>query len=127
MTEISNLILMSLAFFSCRQSDNKHNASYDSIVKFKMEEKIYFPDFSIEYVGSKSILGPNNAKWSMTTFYFNLRNVNQIKQISWSSGIGEIAPMPFEFCQKKFLIELKYAEKMKTWLKDNEFSISKYE
>ncbi len=127
MTEISNLILMSFALFSSRQSDNKHIATYDSIVTFKMEEKIYFPDFSIEYLGKKSVSGPNNAKWSITTFYFNLRNDNQTKQISWSFGSGEIAPMPFEFCQKIFFIELKYAEKMKKWLKDNELVIGKYE
>lgn len=127
MTEISSLILMTFAFFSCKQSDHNHNASYNSIVQFKMEEKIYFPDFAIEYVRKKSIQGPNNAKWSMTTFYFNVSNVNETKQIFWSSGTGEITPIPFEFDKNKFFIELKYAEKMKIWLKDNEFVISKQE
>ncbi len=110
-----------------RNEAGKHNYSYNSIVKFKLEEIFYFPDFSIQLIEEKSIPGPNNAKWEMTTFYFNLISGDQSKQISWSSGSGEIAPIPFEFNQKQFSIELKYSEKIKTCLNDNEFVISMYE
>jgi hypothetical protein len=125
MTVIYSIILGSILLTNFGQESNKNEASYNSKVKFELGKQIIFPDFIIEYTGKKTVPGPNNAKWIMTIFYFNLKNSEQTKQISWSSGTGDISPTFFEFNKVKFAIEMQYSEKIKVWLKQNEFVISK--
>jgi hypothetical protein len=104
---------------------NQNNTAYQSKVKFELEKPIHFPDFTIVYTGKKSVSGPNNAKWKMTTFYFTVKNQEAIKQITWSSGAGDISATPFEINLHKFTLELAFSEKMKLWLKPNELVVSK--
>jgi hypothetical protein len=104
---------------------NQNSAAYHSKVKFELEKTIHFPDFTIEYTGKKSVSGPNNAKWKMTTFYFTVKNGEQSKQITWSSGAGDISATPFEINLQKFTLELAFSEKMKLWLKPNELVVNK--
>jgi hypothetical protein len=104
---------------------NQNNTAYQSKVKFELEKPIHFPDFTIVYTGKKSISGPNNAKWEMTTFYFTIKNGEQSKQITWSSGAGDVSATLFEFNQHKFKLELAFSEKLKAWLKPNELVVNK--
>jgi hypothetical protein len=72
--------------------------------------KIIFPDFTLEYAGINRVQGPNNAKWHMTVHLFNISDGKDSRQISWSSGAGDIAPAAFEFGGKKYNIEMAYSE-----------------
>jgi hypothetical protein len=104
---------------------NQANRMYQLKVKFELEKPLYFPDFTIEYTGKKSVPGPGNVKWTMTTFYFTVRKDEESKQVTWSSGAGDISATPFEINQHKFTLELVFSEKIKSWLKSNEMVISK--
>ncbi len=45
-------------------SDLQNNTfmTYQSKIKFELEKPIQFPDFTMEYIGKKSVPGPGNAK-----------------------------------------------------------------
>ncbi len=61
----------------------------------------------------------------MTTFYFTIKKDELSKQITWSSGSGDIGATPFEFNKHKFVLELVFSEKTKSWLKPNEMVVNK--
>ena len=42
------------------------------------------------------------------------------KDVSWSSGTGDVGPVFFEVGGKKFVLELSRSEAFKGWLKDDE-------
>ena len=124
MIQICNIILGTFLLATCEQPSNKNEASYNLKVTFETGKPICFPDFTIEYTGLETLPGPGKAQFTLTFFYFTLKNGAHAKQISWSSGTGDIGPTYFEFNQCKFFLEMSHSEKLNQWLKQNEFVIS---
>ncbi|HWA06931.1 MAG TPA: hypothetical protein VG961_10310, partial [Ignavibacteria bacterium] len=95
--------------------------------KFSKGEQIKFPDFTLEYTGERSETKqfPNGNSITMKFHEFNLTSSASKKQISWSSGTGDIAPVQFEIDGKKFELELRNSERLKTKLSENELVIVK--
>ncbi|MDC6385318.1 hypothetical protein PP180_08055 [Muricauda sp. SK9] len=114
---------------SCIAPKNGKMNNYNSKVKFKLKQEILFPDFSIQYMGKETVQGPNQAKWKMTIYHFQVLNDDINKKISWSSGSGDIGPLLFEFNNKNFALELKYSEILESDnnLKENELVITRYD
>jgi len=75
---------------------------YGEKVKYKLGEKIKFSDFDLEYLGVRKIPGP--GKLVFTYYDFKISKDNKYKNISWSSGTGDIAPNPFKFNGLKYSI-----------------------
>ena len=92
-------------------SEIKNNAKYGEIVKYKKGIAIQFPDFTLTYTGDKLLSGKNGATWSMILNLFEISNEKNTKEVSWSSGTGEIAPNSFEFNGKKYNIEKDFSDK----------------
>ncbi len=100
---------------------------YNTVVKFSKGEQIKFPDFMLEYTGERSETKqfPNGNSITMKFHEFNLTSSASKNQISWSSGMGDIAPMGFEIDGKNFELEMSFSEKLKTKLSENELVIVK--
>lgn len=104
--------------------ETKTLAEYGKIVKYSLNEAIEFPDFTLKYKGVTKTPGPNNAKWSITNYNFEIMGENWKRDISWSSGMGDIGPTIFEVSNKRFMFEKAYASKLKENLKDNEVVVT---
>ena len=119
------IFLLSFLSFFC--SVKSGDISYDTVVKFSKGEQLKFPDFTLEYTGERSETKqfPNGNSITMKFHEFNVTSSASKKQISWSPGMGDIAPMGFEIDGKNFELEMSYSEKLKTKLSENELVIVK--
>lgn len=84
----------------------KNMKDYNTIVNFELDQTLHFEDFSLRFTKKRSIPGPNNAKWNMRFFDFEITGKSGIKQLHWSSGTGRIAPVPFKYDHSDFLLIL---------------------
>jgi len=118
------IFLFSL-FFYCSKSDSP--AEYFKPVKYSKNEPVKFADFEITYLGERRETVPfNNGKELTMVFHdFKITKDNLNKTVSWSSGTGDIAPVEFNFNGMKFQLELRYYEKEKKKLDDNEMVVTK--
>lgn len=121
------LILIFVSLFTLNCSNQTGMNDYNTVVKFSKGEQIKFPDFILEYTGERSDTKqfPNGNSITIKFHEFNLTSTASKKQISWSSGTGDIAPMGFEIDGKKFELEMSYSEKLKSQLSENELVIVK--
>jgi hypothetical protein len=119
------VVLASLLAFasplSYGQAASERKASYGMRVKYRVGQKIEFPDFVIEYTGERrqSVSGyPRGFLY----YDFKVRNANVVKVVSWSSGTGDIGPVEFETGGKHYQLELRHSDKLGK-LNDNELVI----
>ena len=121
------LILIFISLFTLNCSNQTGMNDYDTVIEFSKGEQIKFPDFTLEYTGERSETKqiPNGNSITMKFHEFNLTSSASKKQISWSSGTGDIAPVAFEIDGKKFELEMRNSEKLKTKLSENELVIVK--
>ncbi|RPD96556.1 hypothetical protein EGM88_09315 [Aureibaculum marinum] len=80
---------------------------YNTIVNFKLEEELVFEDFSLKFVKYRTVPGPNNAKWTMKFWDFEVYGELGVKQLHWSSGTGRITPLSFTYNNVEFRLILK--------------------
>jgi hypothetical protein len=80
-------------------------------VKYRVGQKIEFPDFTVEYVGERRQSLPVYPR-GFLYYDFKVRTGNIEKVVSWSSGTGDIGPVEFEIGSKQFLLELRRSDKL---------------
>lgn len=121
------IVLIFISLFTLNCSNQTGMNDYDTVVKFSKGEQIKFPDFTLEYTGERSETKqfPNGNSITMKFHEFNVTSASSKKQISWSSGMGDIAPLGFEIDGKNFELEMSFSEKLKTKLSENELVIVK--
>ena len=108
---------------SCGHAAPEQKASYGARVKYRADEKIEFPDFTIEYIGERRQSAPAYPR-GFLYYDFKVRTATIEKVVSWSSGTGDIGPVEFEIGGKRFLLELRASDKLGK-LKENELVIWK--
>jgi len=103
------------------------SGEYNKITSFSENKPIKFPDFELIFTGERkdTSIFPNGNKFTFTYYVFKLKNDNKVDSVAWTSGTGVIGPIYFEFGGSKFSIELKYWEKEKKKLDEDEFVITK--
>ncbi len=89
----------------------KIEANYKEEISFSRKTWIKFPDFDLIFLGTGVYTG-GGRYIPITFYYFRLVNGNKDTIIYWSSGTGDIAPIPFEFNGNDFLIEIKQRYKL---------------
>lgn len=121
------IILIFISLFTLNCSNQTGMNDYDTVVKFSKGEQIKFPDFTLEFTGERTETKqfPNGNSITMKFHEFNVTSASSKKQISWSSGMGDIAPLGFEIDGKNFELEMSFSEKLKTKLSENELVIVK--
>jgi len=120
------LIACILAFagpISGGHAASEQKASYGTRVKYRAGQKIEFPDFTVDYIGERRKSTPAYPR-GFLYFDFKVRAANIEKIVSWSSGTGDIGPAEFEIGGKRFLLELRRADKLGK-LNENELVIWK--
>lgn len=120
-------MIILLSFLSLFCSVKGGNNGYDEVANYSKGEQLKFPDFKLEFKGTRDEKKefPNGNSLNFRFYDFTVSNDKTTKNISWSSGTGDIAPLQFEFEGKEYQLELSYSEKLKTKLKENELVIVK--
>jgi hypothetical protein len=92
-------------------SEIKDSVQYGEKVRYEKGIAVQFPDFTLTYTGDRWLSGKNGATWSMVFNLFNISDGKNSKEVSWSSGTGNIVPNPFEFNGKRYSIERALSDK----------------
>jgi hypothetical protein len=116
---VSGAILAFTVVVSCGHTEE--NASYGTRVKFRANQKIDFPDFTVEYLGERRKALPVYPR-GFLYYDFKITRGMAEKVVSWTTGTGIIDPTDFEFDGKPYHLELRRSEKLGK-LKDNELVI----
>ena len=88
-----------------------NKATYGEKITYKKGIAIQFPDFTLTYTGDKLLSGKNGATWNIVFNLFEISDGEIHKEVSWSSGTGNIVPNPFEFNGKKYSLEKALSDK----------------
>jgi hypothetical protein len=116
---VSGAILAFAVVVSCGHAEE--NASYGTRVKFRANQKIDFPDFTVEYLGERRKTLPVYPR-GFLYYDFKITRGKTEKVVSWTTGTGIIDPTDFEFDGKPYHLELRRSEKLGK-LKNNELVI----
>jgi hypothetical protein len=108
------LVLSQLVFPSTRDVNAQDihgkskmvKADYREKVKFSRDTWIKFPDFDLIFLG-KGVYTGGGRHVPITSYYFRIVKDSKDTIIFWSAGAGEIAPIPFEFDGKDYMIEMR--------------------
>lgn len=108
----------------CCSSNGAAEGSYSYGVKINYSDRQIkkLPDLSLRFLGKRhvesSIFRPG-----FTYYDFEVAKENQIKQVSWSSGTGDIGPQYFEVGGTEFVLELASSEAFKGFMKEGEMVV----
>jgi hypothetical protein len=114
-------LLVFAAALSCGEAASEKKAAYGMPVKYRLGDKIEFPDFTIEYVGERRKSVPVYPK-GFLYYDFKVSKGKAEKVVSWTAGTGDIGPMDFEIGAKHYQLELRHSDKLGK-LKDDELVI----
>lgn len=99
-------------------------ADYGKITKFEKGKAVAFPDCEVVFAGERKVSSAVYPR-GFTYYDFKVTSGGKSKDVSWSAGTGEIAPITFEVSGKKFVLELKHSDAFKGWLKPDEMVLWK--
>jgi hypothetical protein len=105
----------------CGHAASEQKASYGTRVKYRLGQKIEFPDFTLEYVGERRKSVPVYPR-GFLYYDFKVSKGKVEKVVSWTTGTGDIGPMDFEIGGKHYQLELRHSDKLGK-LKENELVI----
>jgi hypothetical protein len=100
---------------------SEQKVSYGTRVKYRLGQKIEFPDFAIEYVGERQKSVPVYPR-PFIYYDFKVSKGKTEKMISWTTGTGVIDPTDFEIAGKHYQLELRRSDKLGK-LEENELVI----
>ena len=87
---------------------------YGEKVSYADGKELKFPDFSIKFTGKREVSKDANSPLKMTFYDFEVAKGEKKEKISWSSGMGDIAPTVFEFGGAKYVLELSQSDVLKS-------------
>jgi len=73
-------------------------------------QHLAFPDFTIEFVGTRRVTFPQYPR-GFLYYDFNVSHGSQKQTISWTGGTGLIGPMEFQVNGKKYVLERIFSAK----------------
>ncbi len=116
-----------ISFLSINCSNTNQQCSYNTVYEFEKGKVLKFKDFDLVFTGERKVqkMISDGSKINFNFFDFKISNASGSFNVSWTSGTGDIAPQPFEFNGKGYLLELKNSELLKKNLAENELVIVK--
>ena len=105
----------------------KVKAGYREKVRFSRDIMVEFPDFDLLYLGTGVSTG-GGIHVPIKSYYFRIGRGEEENIIFWTAGTGDIGPIPFEFNDTSYIIEMErmgYGRKEEIKLDKNELSISR--
>ena len=85
----------------------KVKANYREKVKFSRDTWIEFPDFDLLYLGTGVSTG-GGMHVPIKSYYFRIVKGGEENIIFWTAGTGVIGPVPFEFNDNNYMIEMEF-------------------
>jgi hypothetical protein len=116
-------LVITLLFTGCQVSSPADQAAYGSRVAYTRGKPVTFPDFTLEFAGTREV-APPKAPRSFRYYDFIVIRGNEQQAVSWSSGTGEIGPREFKVGDKAFLLEITYSERF-GWLDEHELVVER--
>lgn len=94
-------------------------ADYGVKTRFAKGKPLAFPDCELTFTGTRRIVSP---AYSRGFLYYDFKAAvgGKTKDVSWSSGTGDIGPEFFEVNGRKFVIELGATILAKGFMKNDE-------
>jgi hypothetical protein len=96
---------------SCGHAASEQQASYGTRVKYRLDQKIEFPDFTIQYLGEHRKILPVYPR-GFLYYDFKVSRGKTDKVVSWTTGTGVIDPLDFEIGGKHYQLELRHSDKL---------------
>jgi hypothetical protein len=111
------LMVVSLALLILFVMDNRNTpsipnelevvkASYREKTRFSRDTWIEFPDFDLIYLGTGVSTG-GGMHVPIKSYYFRIVRGKEENIIFWTAGTGVIWPIPFEFNDDDYIIEMQ--------------------
>lgn len=86
-------------------------SEYRQPVPFRAGVALSFADFRLTYIGDRRVTSPQFAPGFLYRD-FRPESAHQVSQISWTSGTGDIAPLPFAVAGRQYRLELQFSESL---------------
>jgi hypothetical protein len=103
------MILLLLA--GCQVSAPAGQAAYGSRVAYVPGQPVDFPDFTLEFAGTRRVTTPHYPR-GFLYYDFTVTSGDEQQTVAWTSGTGDIGPQPFQVGDKVFLLELVFSESL---------------
>ncbi len=99
------IIFFAMSLGACSKGGS---IQYGELTPFKEGEPIDLPGFTVTYMGDRIEDIPTSPGNSFIFTYhdFEVISKNETEIISWSSGTGNLAPLPFTFDEKEYYLEM---------------------
>jgi hypothetical protein len=94
-------------------------ADYGKKERFAKGKALVFPDCELVFTGTRRVSSSAYPR-GFLYYDFEARSGGQTKEVSWSSGTGDVGPEFFAVNGRKFVLELGSSAAFKGWLKDDE-------
>lgn len=115
-------ILLGLFSGFCEKTKDS-SAKFGEKVKFAQNLPVKFEGFSLTYIGERQI-AVSNFPGGFLYYDFQAKADGEEKTVSWTSGTGDIGPVPFIIDGKKYELELRISDKLGN-LDENELVVWK--
>ncbi len=118
---------MFITLFNFNCSKGKGTSEYNTVIEYEKGKVLNYPDFNLEFIEERTEKKdlPNSGSLTYRFFDFKISNEKESKIINWNYGIGDIAPIDFEFDGNKYQIEMSYTAVLQQRLKLNQIVIVK--
>ncbi len=111
MLRFSFAVVIMLLLTGCQVSAPADQAAYGSRVAYAAGQPVDFPDFTLEFAGTRRVTSPQYPRGFL--FYdFTVTRGNEQQTVAWTSGTGDIGPQEFKVGDKVFLLELVFSESL---------------
>lgn len=111
MLRFSFAVVIMLLLTGCQVSAPAGQAAYGSRIAYAPGQPVDFPDFTLEFVGTRRVTTPQYPR-GFLYYDFTVTSGDEQQTVAWSSGTGDIGPQPFQVGDKDFLLELVFSESL---------------
>ena len=84
----------------------KAKANYRERTSFSRDTWVEFPDFDLLYLGTGVNTG-GGMHVPIKSYYFRIARGTEENIVFWTAGTGVIGPIPFEFNDNDYMIEMQ--------------------
>ena len=102
------VVVIMLLLTGCQVSAPAAQAAYGSRVAYALGRPVDFPDFTLEFAGTRRVTSPQYPR-GFLYYDFSVTGGDEQQTVAWTSGTGDIGPQQFKVGDKVFLLELVYS------------------
>jgi hypothetical protein len=116
--KIIPVLILSIFLNICGSNEATENQmqKYGEKISYADGKEIKFPDFSIKFIGKREEKLSKDLAFPLKMVFYDFEAAKGEKKekISWSSGMGDIAPTVFELDGAGYVLELSQSDVLKS-------------